>query len=270
MTDIQYVQLESAAFLTDIDFQMMDAEQRGVYCSVILYLYCNEGRMLLSGDDSITLLEGRTSKLAQMSGCLKIGPAWDSLWETISHKFTIAGNILTHKRVTLELKRAETFLKAKSDAGKKGMKARWGDNTLITKVSKVKSPNSKEFRLSDLLFTLMLQRKPDFRKPNLQTWAKHIDRMIRLDRRKPEAIEAVIRWSQADPFWQNNILCTEKLRLQFDRLEIQMRQQSERSETTQGQRSGSARTGSKYQATRKNRDYANQESGGGDSIDNAD
>ena len=46
--------------------------------------------------------------------------------------------------------------------------------------------------------------------------------MIRLDNRSAARIEEVLRWSQSDPFWQNNILSTEKLRKQFDQLELKM------------------------------------------------
>ena len=83
--------------------------------------------------------------------------------------------------------------------------------------------NSNEFRLSELLLNLILERKPDFKKPNLQSWSKHIDCMIRLDGRTPECIEAVIRWCQRDSFWQSNILSTAKLREQFDQLEMRMK-----------------------------------------------
>ncbi len=85
-------------------------------------------------------------------------------------------------------------------------------------------PTSDEVRLSTLLFDLIRQRKSNLRKPNIQKWSVHIDRLIRLDKRSPPQIEAVIRWSQADDFWQNNILSTEKLRTQIDRLELQMQQ----------------------------------------------
>ena len=98
-------------------------------------------------------------------------------------------------------------------------------------LNKEYSPNSDEFRLSKLLLDLILSRKPDFKKPNLQTWAKHIDRMIHSHKRKPERIEAAIRWCQNDtgngkgwPGWQNNILCTETLSAKFDKLELSMEQ----------------------------------------------
>lgn len=94
------------------------------------------------------------------------------------------------------------------------------------------SPNSDEFRLSKLLLDLILQRKPDYKKPNLQKWAVHIDRLIRLDKRTPEQIEAVIKWCQADSGdgtwagWQDNILSTAKLREKIDKLELAMEKQA--------------------------------------------
>jgi len=82
--------------------------------------------------------------------------------------------------------------------------------------------NSDEFRLSDLLLQLILARRNNFKKPDLQKWSVHIDRLIRIDNAKPDEIEKVITWCQADNFWQNNILSTEKLRSQFDQLAMKM------------------------------------------------
>ncbi len=83
-------------------------------------------------------------------------------------------------------------------------------------------PNSDEFRLAELLFNELIKRKSDFKKPDLQKWSLHINRMTRLDNRKPKRIAEVIRWCQSDDFWQNNILSTDKLRKQFDKLELAM------------------------------------------------
>lgn len=254
MNNIKYVQLEPAAFLTDIEFQLMDSEQRGVYCSIIFYLYCNGGSIELDHGSAITLLQGQTTILAQISGCRKVGAEWDAVWGKIAKKFKITGNVLTHRRVTEELRRAENYRKSKSAAGKKGMAARWGDNTDITKESKVKkseekySPTSDEFVLSELLLKLILERKPDYKKPNLQTWAKHVDLMIRLDNRTPARIREVTQWCQADDFWMNNILSTEKLRKQFDKLELRM-------------------VGNNGKSTKNRRDYENQKSDIGTAID---
>jgi phage replication O-like protein O len=86
--------------------------------------------------------------------------------------------------------------------------------------SKIFGPESDEIRLSSVLFGLIRNNNPQAKEPNFQTWAKHIDLMIRVDKRKPEDIERLIRWTQADPFWMCNILSTEKLRKQYDQLSV--------------------------------------------------
>ncbi len=82
------------------------------------------------------------------------------------------------------------------------------------------SPNPDGIRMSELLFNLILERHPNHKRPDMQKWALHIDRMIRLDSRSVEDIEKVISWCQADEFWRKAILSTEKLRRQFDTLWI--------------------------------------------------
>jgi hypothetical protein len=93
------------------------------------------------------------------------------------------------------------------------------------------SQNSDEFRLSGLLLSLILKRNPKNKKPDLQMWTLHIDRMIRLDNRKVDDIEAVIKWSQDDEFWQNNILSTQSLRNKFDQLKMKMEVENARLKT---------------------------------------
>lgn len=84
-------------------------------------------------------------------------------------------------------------------------------------------------QLSRLLLDLIIQRKPDYRdaqpdrkEKTIEKWAIHVERMIRLDNRKPERIEKVIRWSQNDSFWQDNVLSTKTIREKFDRFEMKM------------------------------------------------
>jgi hypothetical protein len=100
------------------------------------------------------------------------------------------------------------------------------------------SPNSEEssddcISLSNLLLLKIRERKPDFH-PNpksngnlIKAWAKHIRLMLINDKRSPPQIRAVIEWCQEDSFWQNNILSTEKLRKQFDQLELKMSKQED-------------------------------------------
>ncbi len=82
---------------------------------------------------------------------------------------------------------------------------------------------SDEYRLAKYLFELIRKNNPTHKEPNLQDWAKHIDRMIRLDKREVEDIEAMIYWCQQHYFWHTNILSTEKLRKQYDQLSMQMK-----------------------------------------------
>jgi len=105
------------------------------------------------------------------------------------------------------------------------------------KESKVKgkkeySQNSSEFRLAKLLFDEIRKRKSDYKKPNLQKWAEHIDLMIRIDNRKPQKIANIIAWCQQDDFWQNNILSTTKLRRHFDKLEMLKNARSGKDQST--------------------------------------
>jgi 5-bromo-4-chloroindolyl phosphate hydrolysis protein len=52
--------------------------------------------------------------------------------------------------------------------------------------------------------------------------------MLRIDKRTPDEIEAVIRFCQADDFWCSNILSTKKLREKFTALLAKMNGKSAR------------------------------------------
>jgi len=88
--------------------------------------------------------------------------------------------------------------------------------------------NSIEFRLSQKLFNQIKKRNENYKAPNLQTWAKEIDKMIRIDKRDPDQISEVITWCQEDDFWQNNILSTVKLRKQYDQLVMKMPEETQK------------------------------------------
>jgi len=78
--------------------------------------------------------------------------------------------------------------------------------------------DSIEYKISLYLFKKIREHNPQAIKPNIQSWAKDVDLMIRRDKRKPEMIEKIIDWCQKDDFWHKNILSIAKLRKQFDRL----------------------------------------------------
>jgi hypothetical protein len=85
------------------------------------------------------------------------------------------------------------------------------------------SEEDPEYVLSNVLLQKIKDRNPNIKQPDLQSWARHIDLMLRIDKRTPEEIRAVIGFCQKDPFWQNNILSTLKLREKFDQLFMKMK-----------------------------------------------
>lgn len=65
------------------------------------------------------------------------------------------------------------------------------------------------------------ERKPDIKLPDNYKWHQEIERMIRIDKRDPKKIKAMIEWIHKDPFWSSNILSPKKLREQYDQIELQ-------------------------------------------------
>jgi uncharacterized protein YdaU (DUF1376 family) len=110
---IKYVQLESDAFLTDVDFVQFTPAERGVYCSLILYLTSNDGKCT-----------SEPKALSRICNCDSV-EQFDKIWEKVSKKFQIRNGVIKHKRVTKELKRAKSLLQNKRKAGLNGAKTRW-------------------------------------------------------------------------------------------------------------------------------------------------
>ena len=75
-------------------------------------------------------------------------------------------------------------------------------------------------RLTDSFFDALRTIKPDFKAPDLDKWALEMDRLLRIDKRSAESVQAVIDWLPSDEFWRTTILSPAKLRKQFDQLEI--------------------------------------------------
>jgi uncharacterized protein YdaU (DUF1376 family) len=117
---IKYVQLESDAFLTDIDFVQFTPAERGVYCSLILLLTSNDGKCTF---------EPRA--LSRMCNCISV-EEFEKIFQRMSKKFQLRKGVIRHKRVTKELKKAKHFRQLFSKSGVKGAKKRWhGDGPLI-------------------------------------------------------------------------------------------------------------------------------------------
>jgi hypothetical protein len=90
--------------------------------------------------------------------------------------------------------------------------------------------------LSHLLRDSINARSPNGKpiippKTNMTAWAKHVERMMRIDQRAPQEIESVIHWCQQDSFWRNNILSPAKLREKWPQLVLKMNDRSGKTES---------------------------------------
>jgi uncharacterized protein YdaU (DUF1376 family) len=212
-------------FLSDEKVMLMTNQEVGCY----IKLLCINWKQGSIPDD--------VEKLAKLCG--EDGTAMAQLWQSVGMCFETNGKPgrLINKRIEKERKKQEEYRKTKSESGKLGAHNRWNKlkengNAMVlpmandsssssSSISKrIYSPNSDEFRLSELLLKFILERRNGFKKPDLQKWAVHIDKMIRIDKRPTSEIEQIIRWCQKDNFWQNNILSTDKLRVQYDKLAL--------------------------------------------------
>jgi len=102
---IKYVQLESEAFLTDLDYITMSHAERSVYCTLIFYLTSNNGKC-----------EYKPSALSKLCHCENV-EEFEEIWQGISKKFQVRSNVIKHKRVTKELSRVKKFIQHQRKAG---------------------------------------------------------------------------------------------------------------------------------------------------------
>lgn len=92
------------------------------------------------------------------------------------------------------------------------------NNTTRSRSQAEFAKDSEEYRLSELLYQNILSFNDRFKKPDLQKWCAEVDKMLRIDGRSIEEVEALILWVSQDSFWKANILSTRKLREKFDQL----------------------------------------------------
>ena len=110
---VKFVQLESDAFLTDLDFIKMSPAERGVYCSLILLLNCSGGKC-----------EFDPPALSRLCNCPTCED-FENIWRNIAKKFQTRNGVIRHKRVTRELRRARKLRQVKRRAGLSGADKRW-------------------------------------------------------------------------------------------------------------------------------------------------
>lgn len=79
------------------------------------------------------------------------------------------------------------------------------------------------YQLANLLFKFMEKNNPKVKKPNLESWANTFRLMMERDDREGKEIQQMIVWCQNHHFWYKNILSANKLRQQYDRLYLEMK-----------------------------------------------
>jgi len=109
---IDYVSLKPADFLTDADVRSWPAREVGAYCLLIFFLYKNHGKA-----------NSDPRALCRICQCQE--SEWSEVWSTIAQKFSEREHVLTHKRVSLELRKARKRMEKAKRAGVIGAKARW-------------------------------------------------------------------------------------------------------------------------------------------------
>ena len=134
---------------------------------------------------------------------------------------TAKNRALTAKRVAKHKKsNADTVTPSVNSALPKEEKRREEKNI-------INSPAKQAYADDDLIFAdnmhkAILVQQPNFKKPNLESWAKEIRLMRERDNRNYQDMEKVFVWARNDNFWQGNILSAKKFREKYDQLVAQM------------------------------------------------
>ena len=122
----------------------------------------------------------------------------------------------------------------------------------IVRSKKPKTEPSREAtKLASLLKTEILRNKADYKITQAQerTWAVTADRMLRIDRRKPEESADLIQWAQRDEFWMANVLSMDTFREKFDQLALKKSQQARSGRNGKGHHSSAPQKPMDYTLT---------------------
>lgn len=100
----KYFQFEPDAFLSDIDFQAMTGAERGCYCTIIFYLYRNNGKV--------------ENDLALLAKICNVNLNFD--FSFVFKKFNNKNGFLTHNKVSEVIKKTQAIRNERVKAGKLG------------------------------------------------------------------------------------------------------------------------------------------------------
>ena len=227
----------------DMDTASWTCDQVGAYLRLLMYEWVN-GSL--------------PTKITHLARIARVDPRnMQKMWSAeLAKKFTMDdANMYVNLRLERTREDQAKFRKSQAEKGRKRAEKMWeghvagASNGLQPEDSSSSSSLKKDIIdksitsfpdtsepaiLSQLLFAGIQNRDPKAKKPDIQKWCEHIDKLIRIDGRSPGEIREVILWCQTDAFWCNNILSTNKLREKFQALILKMKG---------GNGNGSARTG---------------------------
>ena len=189
-TKIKHVQLEPACYPADAEWGVMTPADRGIYDSLIMYMYCGDG----------TLFNG-VSELARLCNCSD--DVFEVFWKRYGRKFIEKNGRISHKRVTAEMTKARKYINQKSLAGKKGMQRRYNsvvtplqqkDNEAITNKTKTKEKELVlELNKLALIFDDKIDRLIGPLLPNEKVTFRKI-RMFLISFRNIKKMKKAIQW----------------------------------------------------------------------------
>ena len=93
--------------------------------------------------------------------------------------------------------------------------------------TKKTTPTKSKYEDCDLEFAKqafeeILKVSPDYKKPNLETWAKDVRLMREVDGKELNEMATVWMWIRQDRFWSTNVLSISKFREKYDQLKMKM------------------------------------------------
>lgn len=85
--------------------------------------------------------------------------------------------------------------------------------------SKLRS-DPKDHAFAEFMLDRIRKVKPNFKSPNLDSWANSIRLAREVDGRTLEELRGVFLFANSDAFWQSNVLSADTLREKFDQLQL--------------------------------------------------
>ena len=103
-----------------------------------------------------------------------------------------------------------------------------------------------DLEFANQAFEEILKVSPDYKKPNLETWAKDVRLMREVDGKDLSEMATVWIWVRQDRFWSTNVLSISKFRDKYEQLKMKMNEvngneTNQRSNTARPDKSASGR-----------------------------